>query len=360
MFPLHARTSPDRAHRVIAAVWITSAVLACPSLFYRELYSIKWANFTSWQCDEFWPTEKHFDPKLEQCVITYDARKVFYVALTIALYFLPVAVMFINYSLVVWRLWMSRLPGEHSAPARHTATRAKKKVVKMVSVVLIIFVLCWTPLQTIILYDFVRANNNSLPEWFSVVEFSAYFVAYSNSALNPIIYCGFNANFRQGLVSLLTCRRSSTGRIYHQRWTTKWTVGHDRMDLPGSNCKGMTIGTRETTVGLSGPEPAVLLEFNSLRNSSRYPQRCSVTAQSGRMLMSASATDIRNIAFTDLHPDYPSKRFGGGVCRSESQCASPAITSTVFPDDQPHHAPTRPAKVGYSTLAASRVRMATG
>ncbi|XP_066954359.1 substance-P receptor-like isoform X3 [Macrobrachium rosenbergii] len=344
MFPLHARTSPDRAHRVIAAVWITSAVLACPSLFYRELYSIKWANFTSWQCDEFWPTEKHFDPKLEQCVITYDARKVFYVALTIALYFLPVAVMFINYSLVVWRLWMSRLPGEHSAPARHTATRAKKKVVKMVSVVLIIFVLCWTPLQTIILYDFVRANNNSLPEWFSVVEFSAYFVAYSNSALNPIIYCGFNANFRQGLVSLLTCRRSSTGRIYHQR----------------SNCKGMTIGTRETTVGLSGPEPAVLLEFNSLRNSSRYPQRCSVTAQSGRMLMSASATDIRNIAFTDLHPDYPSKRFGGGVCRSESQCASPAITSTVFPDDQPHHAPTRPAKVGYSTLAASRVRMATG
>ncbi|XP_066953370.1 galanin-like G-protein coupled receptor npr-9 [Macrobrachium rosenbergii] len=221
MFPLHARTSPDRAHRVIAAVWITSAVLACPSLFYRELYSIK------------------------------------------------------------------------------------------------------------------------LPEWFSVVEFSAYFVAYSNSALNPIIYCGFNANFRQGLVSLLTCRRSSTGRIYHQRWTTKWTGGHDRMDLPGSNCKGMTIGTRETTVGLSGPEPAVLLEFNSLRNSSRYPQRCSVTAQSGRMLMSASATDIRNIAFTDLHPDYPSKRFGGSVCRSESQCASPAITSTVFPDDQPHHAPPR-------------------
>ncbi|XP_066954365.1 uncharacterized protein [Macrobrachium rosenbergii] len=107
----------------------------------------------------------------------------------------------------------------------------------------------------------------------------------------------------------------------------------------------MTIGTRETTVGLSGPEPAVLLEFNSLRNS-RYPQRCSVTAQSGHMLMSASATDIRNIAFTDLHPDYPSKRFGGSVCRSESQWASPAITSTVFPDDQPRHAPHEASESG--------------
>ncbi|KAK7082156.1 hypothetical protein SK128_016503 [Halocaridina rubra] len=121
-----------------------------------------WANFTSWQCDEIWPTVRHYDHRLGRCVTTYDAKKVFYVALTIALYFLPVAVMFVNYSLVVWKLWMTQLPGEHSAPARHTATRAKKKVVKMVSVVLFVFFLCWTPLQSILLYTFVHTNHTSV------------------------------------------------------------------------------------------------------------------------------------------------------------------------------------------------------
>lgn len=44
MFPLQAHTSPDRAHRVIAAVWLTSILLACPLAIYRELHSFKWKN----------------------------------------------------------------------------------------------------------------------------------------------------------------------------------------------------------------------------------------------------------------------------------------------------------------------------
>ena len=47
---------------------------------------------------------------------------------------------------------MSQLPGEDTQPARLTTTRSKKKVVKMVTVVLLVFVICWTPLQGLILY----------------------------------------------------------------------------------------------------------------------------------------------------------------------------------------------------------------
>lgn len=57
-------------------------------------------------------------------------------------------------SLVVWTLWGAKQPGEqHSAATRHMVTRAKKRVVKMVAVVLIVFVICWTPLQTLMLYS---------------------------------------------------------------------------------------------------------------------------------------------------------------------------------------------------------------
>lgn len=83
MFPLQAHTSPDRAHRVIAAVWLTSILLACPLAIYRELHSFKWKNFTSWHCDEYWPKEVRFDPALGMCITTYDSKKLFYTLLTL-------------------------------------------------------------------------------------------------------------------------------------------------------------------------------------------------------------------------------------------------------------------------------------
>lgn len=37
-----------------------------------------------------------------------------------------------------------------------------------------------------------------LGEWFFTLQFLAGCFAYSNSALNPLIYAGFNKNFKQG------------------------------------------------------------------------------------------------------------------------------------------------------------------
>nr|WOA03697.1 CHH family candidate receptor A34beta2 [Carcinus maenas] len=271
MFPLHARTSPDRANRVIAAVWIASALLSSPMLFYRELYSIEWSNFTTWHCDEFFPTKKKLLNGV--CVVTYDAKKLFYIILTTTCYFLPVTIMLVNYSLIVWRLWGAQHPGEHHQH-QVAATRNTQRVVRMVTVVLLVFVVCWTPLQTLILYTSV-AENFHVSEWLEKLEFTAYFVAHSNSALNPIIYCGFNANFRQGLVALLYCRHSRSGRNYHPR---SW--------------RGLT-GTRDLTSGYSGPEPAVLMEMGSLRHS-RLTQRSSTTSLSGRLVYTGSSGEFRH------------------------------------------------------------------
>jgi len=37
-----------------------------------------------------------------------------------------------------------------------------------------------------------------LGEWYFTMQFLAGCFAYSNSALNPLIYAGFNKNFKQG------------------------------------------------------------------------------------------------------------------------------------------------------------------
>ncbi|MPC97708.1 Neuromedin-K receptor [Portunus trituberculatus] len=60
----------------------------------------------------------------------------------------------VSCSLVVWTLWGAKQPGEQqSAATRNMATKAKKRVVKMVTVVLLVFVICWTPLLTLILFS---------------------------------------------------------------------------------------------------------------------------------------------------------------------------------------------------------------
>ncbi|XP_013789283.1 allatostatin-A receptor-like, partial [Limulus polyphemus] len=126
-------------------------------------------------------------------------------------FFLPVAIMATAYSLIIWKLWISELPGERNLVNITVQHRSKKKVVKLVAVVLIVFVCCWTPFQVIILYSQFGHSSSltgELPTWFPVVTYFATYFAFSNSALNPIIYGGFCNNFRQGLCAVLLCKGS--------------------------------------------------------------------------------------------------------------------------------------------------------
>lgn len=45
-------------------------------------------------------------------------------------------------------------------------------------------------------------RRHQLSPWFYHFQFVALFVAYGNSAVNPIIYAGFNDNFKKGKLSI--------------------------------------------------------------------------------------------------------------------------------------------------------------
>lgn len=106
------------------------------------------------------------------------------------------------------------------------------KVIKMVLVILLVFLICWVPLQILILYAQFSHNSKEsgevfwflniyfyifyidwlalylikLPQWYDHVMFLVYSIAYTNSTLNPLLYGGLNQTYRKTLIRVL-CRK---------------------------------------------------------------------------------------------------------------------------------------------------------
>ena len=89
----------------------------------------------------------------------------------------------------------------------------KKKVIKMLFCVVLIFAVCWFPvflMQFIWFFDpLYAACPYSFPEWFM---FLAYFMQYVGSAANPFVYFAFSDAYRRGLVRGFRCHTRHTGR----------------------------------------------------------------------------------------------------------------------------------------------------
>lgn len=205
MFPLHVRITKQRTSAVITVIWIVSMIAAIPFPIYRTHIERQWSDFLEIQCSDVWPQEIVYSEELGKCVQIVKGKKIYYTFVTVALFFLPILIMTTTYSLIIWRLWMTELPGERNLANINVQHRAKKKVIKMVCVVLVVFVICWMPFQIIVLYSQFGQIDSTLPDWFLKMNYIATFAAYSNSALNPIIYGGFNNNFRQAFLKLLKC-----------------------------------------------------------------------------------------------------------------------------------------------------------
>ncbi|XP_067142649.1 QRFP-like peptide receptor [Centruroides vittatus] len=209
IFPLHTRITKQRTSFVITTIWIVSMASAVPFLIYREQKELQWENIVQKICSEKWPPVTTYDEDLNKCVTHYPSKKFYYLFITVCLFFMPIMIMLTAYTLIVWKLWISELPGNKTTANVTMQHRAKKKVIVLVCIVLTVFIVCWAPFQITLIYsEFGHSSSEygELPEWFNSFSYFAFYLAYSNSVLNPIIYGGFNNNFRQGLCAVLQCK----------------------------------------------------------------------------------------------------------------------------------------------------------
>ncbi|XP_055351199.1 allatostatin-A receptor-like isoform X2 [Paramacrobiotus metropolitanus] len=129
-------------------------------------------------------------------------------------FILPVTIISSLYFIMLRRLWDIRGPVGHRS---NEGNRSKKRVTRMVIAVVIIFILCWSPITFILALkslDLYPVDTVSVP-----VQIAAHVLAYSNVCLNPFIYAAAHPGFRSSFKNLLLCGqlRSPTHAVDFER-----------------------------------------------------------------------------------------------------------------------------------------------
>ncbi|XP_025082980.1 pyroglutamylated RFamide peptide receptor-like isoform X3 [Pomacea canaliculata] len=142
---------------------------------------------------------EYYDAACQQRTPT---ARVYHTFVAIVMFFVPIIVIIDCYAVICVCLLVRKSPVSGAASDSHS--RAKRKVVRMLVAVVVAFIACWAPLHIMELRDTWRDDNDEQSPHMVTVRYVVLYVAYLNSAVNPVLYAGFNENFRRGFKEVFT------------------------------------------------------------------------------------------------------------------------------------------------------------
>lgn len=192
MFPLKRYVTFSIACIMISVVWIVGIAVNSPIFYAMKIFFDEQAQKS--YCREEWTP-----------VFTENAARDFTIVLFAAFYVFPLLTMSVLYSFVIHNLWVRKVPGVQTQANQLRADRSKKKVLKMLLAVVVVFALCWLPVYITQFITFFGQETFpcGAPTTFAFV---GYFLGHANSAINPAMYAVFNSHFRKGFRDVLLCR----------------------------------------------------------------------------------------------------------------------------------------------------------
>ncbi|XP_022239718.1 allatostatin-A receptor-like [Limulus polyphemus] len=124
----------------------------------------------------------------------------FQISFFLSSYVVPLVLIFALYMLMLKRLWFHGAPGgKMSAESQ----KSKKRVTRMVVVVVLIFAICWFPIQIVLVLKSLRKYE--LEAGTIALQISSHILAYMNSCVNPILYAFLSENFRKAFRKVISC-----------------------------------------------------------------------------------------------------------------------------------------------------------
>uniref|UniRef100_A0A8C5LP21 Neuropeptide FF receptor 2 n=1 Tax=Leptobrachium leishanense TaxID=445787 RepID=A0A8C5LP21_9ANUR len=196
VYPFKQKLTISTAVVIIAVIWVLAIAIMCPTAVMSHVKEDKHfrvvtggSNQTTpiYWCREDWP-----NPQM---------RKIYTTVLFSNIYLAPLSLIVIMYARIGITLFKSEINVENKnhQQQRHSVSRRKRKVIKMLIIIALLFILSWLPLWTIMmLSDYANLSEKQYQVINIYIYPFAHWLAFFNSSINPIIYGFFNENFRRG------------------------------------------------------------------------------------------------------------------------------------------------------------------
>ncbi|XP_069698807.1 RYamide receptor-like [Periplaneta americana] len=188
MHPFERRFTKLRTKLILAGIWLVAIAISAIQLRVARSERFKYGGEWHWDCGEHWGSPE-------------DGQS--YTMLIFSVTFaVPLLSLAFTYTCVGRRLWLRAAPG-NADPTRDLAQlRAKRKIIKMLVTIVVLFALCWLPLQTFLLLYYFVPGFDSLDsdhdrKVYALSYFACHWLANANSMVNPFVYCFMSDNFRR-------------------------------------------------------------------------------------------------------------------------------------------------------------------
>ncbi|CAL8074297.1 unnamed protein product [Orchesella dallaii] len=242
LYPLRPRFRRSQACWVIAVVWLVAVITASPIAIFTEHFP---DNATGkYYCDETgWKSMG-----VEEFKLPYG------LTLMILQYFFPLTVLIFTYSRIAVAVWGKKSLGEAEDSRDQRLAKTKRKMIKMMLTVVLVYTVSWLPLNIWNIYGDIW-REDLFQEKAKVVKYlypAILWLALAHTVWNPVIYCYMNSRFRDGfkaaasnvpcvwnLVRYCQEGRRSSGQMTDSRRSYSTT----RLTRTNTSCTTYTFGS---------------------------------------------------------------------------------------------------------------------
>jgi neuropeptide S receptor 1 len=226
--PMNFSGSWKRAKILVVSAWLLSALFSTPQIFLYELAEVQGEYYSDIKAllsasqAAMKISSTPFSGRT-QCWIDLGEAwcwQVYMTLVALVLFILPALIISLCYAIIVKTIWENgtylgasrnfrgkqQSKGAHDdederesrrASSRGIIPKAKVKTIKMTFVIVIVFILCWSPY---IVFDLLQVFDQ-IPRTQTNLAVATFIqsLAPLNSAANPLIYCMFSAQISKNL-----------------------------------------------------------------------------------------------------------------------------------------------------------------